>query len=385
MKIKKLQIISITIALIAIISAVIVFQFINNSQSNQNLATIDYSNTYATVSTLFQRKTFLYNGIYWLFYCNGTSLFYTSSTDSLNWRTPTTIGPALSASDMSVWFENGTVSFTSTGGVIPVIFKVGQIIGENIVWSDAQTVASVSSTAERYNSYVTADDEGRPWVSFISSENDFPNSWFTVQVAHADSPNGGNWSPSVQVSNNSVLPLRPCLIPLQNDQMYVVYVSQNGVEGRLWTGTTWQSAERVTDRSPVKDFAFSTVSLNGEVYLTFVENATNSVYCYRRLSSGEWQETLISAEHDSVAAVLSVDSSKNTVYCLWIDQSMLHMKKMENSAWSDAAIENPLLTSPIALSTFYKVSDGKLGVALLETLSQNPPSYRLRYFVIPNL
>jgi hypothetical protein len=167
--------------------------------------------------------------------------------------------------------------------------------------------------------------------------------------------------------------------------MYVVYVSQNGVEGRLWTGTTWQSAEQVTNRHPVKDFAFSTVSLNGEVYLTFVENATNSVYCYRRLSGGQWNETLISAAQDSVAAVLSADSSKNTVYCLWIDQSTLHVKKMENGAWSDMAIANPILTSPIALSTFYRVTDGKLGVALLETLSQNPPGYRLRYFVIPNL
>jgi hypothetical protein len=383
---KELPIISITVALLAITAVALVFQFSNNNGPNKTLATIDYSNTYATVSTLFQRKTFLYNGTYWLFYCNGTNLFYTSSTDSLNWRTPTKIGPGLSASDISVWFENGDVHLASAGGLdVPVFYRVGEIAGENILWSDAKTIAPATPTTEYYNAYVTADRSGRPWASLIASESDFPNSWFTVQVTRADSPNGQHWSPPIQVSNNSLLPLRPCLVPLQDAQMYLVCMSQNGVEGRLWTGTNWQTAEQVTNRHPVKDFAYSAVGVNGEVYVAFVENATNNVYSYRRLASGVWQEILVSAAQDSIAAVLSVDPSKNTVYCLWIDGSTLHVKKMENGIWSDVTIENLVLASPAALSIFYEVTDGKLGVALLERLSQNPLTYRLRYFVIQNL
>jgi hypothetical protein len=386
MKKKKLLPISITLLLLAIVIVVLVFQLSNSMCSNQILATIDYSNTYATVSTLFQRKTFFYNGTYWLFYCNGANLYYTSSNDGLNWRTPTTIQSGLSSSAMSVWFENGTVQFTSTGGLnVPVIYRAGQIEGEKISWESEQAIILAKPAYEYYNAYSTVDSEGRPWVSFIQSETEFPDSWFTVQITKADSPKGLQWSPPIQVSNNSLIPFRPCLVSLPYAQMYTILVSQNGVEGRLWTGTSWQATETISNRHPTNDFSYSAVSLNGEVHLVYVENATNNVYFYKRLETGEWQENLVSVAQDSVAAVLSVDSLKNTVYCLWIDGSTLHMRKMENSVWSDVAIENLHLVSPAAISSFYEINDGKLGVTLLEKLSQNPLNYRLRYFVIQNL
>jgi len=288
---------------------------------------------------------------------------------------------------MSVWLKDGKVQFTTTGGSnAPVTYRVGQIIGNEISWENEQNVVPPTPNIEYYNAYSTVDSEGRPWVSVIRTENNFPNaSWNTVQVSRADSSGTKLWSPLMQITDNAITEARPCLVSLPDAQMYVVYVSQNSVEGRLWTGTDWQAPERITARQPTYNFAYSTVSLNGEVHLTFVENSTNNVYHYVRLASGEWQETLVSAAHDSVASILSVDSSKNTLYCLWIDENTLHAKKMENAVWSDVTIQSPSLTSATALSSFYEVADGKLGVALLENLSPNPPIYRLRYFVIPNL
>ena len=386
MKKKTLKIISIGAAILVAVSILAVFLFGNNSCSNPNLATIDYSNTYATVSTVYQRKTFLYNGVFWLFYCNGTNLYYTNSADGLNWRPPTTMGEGLSASDMSVWFENGTVHYTSTGGLdVPVVYKIGQIVDNEIIWKSEQSIVQGTPTYEYYNAYSTIDSDGNPWVSFMRSENNFPESWYTEQVTRADASSAENWSPPMQVSNNSIIPMRPCLVPLSDAQMYAVSVSQNGVEGRVWNGTGWQTEETVTNRHPAHDYAYSAVSLNGEVHLTFVEKSTNSLYHYVRRANGQWQETLLSAEQDSVAAVLSADYQRNIIYSLAIQGNTLHVRKMENGVWADITIESLSLTSPQALSSFREVTDGKIGVALLEKVSDSPITYRLRYFVIKNL
>jgi hypothetical protein len=388
MKKKHYLIISLTLLAIVLVSVLLFVQVSNlyNPETSKNLAFIDYSNTYATVSTVYQRKTFLFNGTYWLFYCNGTNLFYANSLDGLNWSKPVTIASGLSASGMSVWFENGTIHYTHTEGLdVPVTFRKGQITGNEIVWEAEQEIVLGASNYEYYNAYSTVDSEGRPWVSFMRSEDDFPDTWYTVQVTRANSPTAGQWSPPMQISNTSLLPLRPCLIPLPDAQIYAVYVSQNGIEGKLWNGTNWQTEESITIRHPVKDYAFSAVGLNGEVHLAFVENATNRLYHYRRFASGEWQENLIASQGDSVAAVLSADPSTNTLYCLWITGDTLHLSKMQNGVWIEENIEKLFLESPQALSVFYETTEGKLGVALLERISITPAAYKLRYFVAKNL
>src|SRR3972149_759513 len=131
MKKKYYPIISITLVAVVLVSVLLFFQ-INTSgkiETSKNLALIDYSTTYATVSTVYQRKTFQFNGTYWLFYGNGTGLFYTSSPDGSNWRAPITITDGPSASAMSVWNENGIVHYANAAGSSPIVYMRGEIIG----------------------------------------------------------------------------------------------------------------------------------------------------------------------------------------------------------------------------------------------------------------
>jgi len=385
MKKKYYPIISITLVAVVLVSVLLFFQ-INTSgkiETSKNLALIDYSTTYATVSTVYQRKTFLFNGTYWLFYGNGTGLFYTSSPDGSNWRAPITITDGPSASAMSVWNENGIVHYANAAGSSPIVYMRGEIIGNEIHWNEQKNVVLGVPTYEYYNAYCTVDSNGLPWVSFMRYDNGSPENPWSVQVARANSPGGEHWS-AMQISDNSSLPIRPCLVPLPETRMYAILATQNGVAGTLWNGTGWQPLEQISSRHLVNDYDYSAVSLNAEVQLTVLENNTGNVYNYRRLANGEWQENLLIDQQDSIAAVLSVDSSRKILYCTWLQGNTLQLKKMENGNWADITIDNIVISSPVALSVFFEVNDGKLGVALLDALPERQ-SYKLHYFVIENL
>ena len=388
MKKKYYPIISIALATVILTSAVLLVQ-INKSdtvETSKNLALVDHSDTYATISTVYQRKTFSYDGTYWLFYCNGSSIFYTSSPDGSNWGASTPLTDGLSASAMSVWSENGVVHYAYAAGSSPIIYMRGEIVGKEIHWGEQKNVVLGVSTYEYYNAYCTVDSDGRPWISFIRYDNGSPEEPWSVQVVRADSPSGEHWSAPMQASENSFLPVRPCLVPLSESQMYAIWVTQNGSEGALWDGTSWQPAEKISSRHPIIDYDYSTASLNDEVYLALPENNTDNVYGYRRLANGEWQETLL-AQQATVAAVLSVDASTKTLYCTWLHDHTLQLKKMINGDWADVNIENTVISSPSAFSASYNVDDGKLDVTLLDLVSTlpDPLLYKLYYFVIPNL
>jgi hypothetical protein len=379
---------------VEIVAIVFMFQLTTKSSSNQALATIDYSTTYATISTNYERKTFYVNGTYWLFYCNGSNLYYTSSPDGLTWRTSTFLSNGISASAMSVWYENGDVHYANAGGPgMPVVYRKGRIVGNSIEWNNEQIVAQASASYEHYNAYVTVDSIGQPWVSFMRYDYNLTgDKKWTVEVTRTNSNDNGAWSSPQDISSPSFYPLRPCIIALSEERMFAVWASQIGVNGRMWNGTEWETVETVTNRHPLSDYGYSSASLKNEVHFAFLENATNNVYSYKRTTDGEWQENLMAEQQDPASVpVLSVDAPKNTLYLLWVSGSTLQMRRMENESWQKVATPDLGLISPRCLSAFYEVSDGKIGTALLELISQNggphknEPLYRLGYFTFANL
>jgi len=387
---KKRLYITLTLIIIIIVSAAVFFQLTIENNSNQIHGIVDFSNTYATVSTIYERKTFLANGTFWLFYSNGSNLFYTNSLDGLNWGKPTTISAGPSASAMSVWYD-GKVHFAYASGVPgqPVIYKQGQIIGDTINWSNPQIVVKGEEAYEYYNGYVTVDSFGNPWVSDFRYDNtaySASRNPYTIQFTRANSSSGDSWTVPMEVVNDSFSEIRPCIIPLAEGKMYAIFATADGIQGRLWSGSEWQQIEIVTNRTLVHNFGYSAVSLEGEVNLATLENSSNNVLHYRRLTNGTWEENVIATKQDpSSQPVLSVDSSKNVLYCLWFQGTSLQLRKWQAGNWQKVATENLVMTSPTALSCFYNVSDGKLGVALLEKISQQEEIYRIRYFVLPNL
>ena len=383
---KKNRLILLSVAIIAVVSILLVFQL--TRENGSSLLAIDYSTTYSTISTIYQRQTFYANGNYWLFYSNGTNLFYTSSSDDLLWRTPKNVTRGLSASAMSIWYENGNVHYANAGGPgSPVVYRKGQIVENEIVWSGEQTVTQAIPTVENYNAYVTVDSSGRPWISYMRSDSKATQNPWTVQIIRANSPSAESWTAPMQVSSASFYPLRSSVYPLSNERMYAIYVSEIGAEGRLWDGTSWQQPETITNRDLTRDPSYSAVSLNDEIHLALTENATNDVYYFNRLSNAKWEEKLVEPKQEMVSVpVLSTDPASKTLYLLWIQGNTLQVRKTENGKWEKATTPNLSLTSPVALSSFYYVTEGKLGVALIERIEPHTPEvYKLGYFVLSDL
>ncbi|HLC00357.1 MAG TPA: hypothetical protein VJL33_03480 [Candidatus Bathyarchaeia archaeon] len=380
---KKNRLILLSVSIIAVVSILLVFQL--TRENGSSLFAIDYSTTYSTISTIYQRQTFFANGNYWLFYSNGTNLFHTSSPNGSDWRTPTFVTRGLSASAMSVWYENGNVHYANAGGPgSPVVYRKGRITENEIVWSKEQTVVQAVSTVENYNAYITVDSSGLPWISYMRSDSKATQNPWTVQVTTANSPNAESWSAPMQVSNVSFYPLRPSLYAMSNGRMYAIYMSEIGAEGRLWDGTSWQEPETITNRDLTRDPSYSAVSLNDEIHLALTENATNDVYYFNRLLNAKWEEKLVEPKQELISVpVLSTDPASKTLYLLWIQGSTLQVRKTENGKWEKAITPNLSLTSAVALSSFYYVSEGKLGVALIERIEPHTPEvYKLGYFVL---
>jgi hypothetical protein len=349
---------------------------------------IDYSNTYATVSTLYQRKTFFANGLYWLFYDNGTNLYYTSSTDGLTWNAPNPVASTQSASAVSIWY-NGSLHYAiaDANAGDPVTYHQGVITGNTIQWTHNQTVMPGKTTYEYYNAYVTVDSNGIPWVSCIRyDENAGATTPFNILISRAKTASGEEWTtPETLVETDSFYPLRPCLMSLPAQRMYAIYGSQNGFRGKLWDGSKWLQTENITNRSPVHDFGYSAVSFNGEIHLTFTEKTSNNIMYYKRLTNGNWEETTLSQNQEAGSSpILSTDASKNVLYCFWIKSDTLQLRKSENGAWRKITVQNLTLTTPQAISCFYRADTGKIGVAILELINQNDMIYRLKYSVFTN-
>jgi hypothetical protein len=95
---------------------------------------------------------------------------------------------------------------------------------------------------------------------------------------------------------------------------------------------------------------------------------------------------MIEAAQDELLSfpVLSIDASKNILYCAWIKGNTVQLEKRENESWQKVNFPDLGLTSPIALSCFYDISDGKLGIAILEWVDQKQ-LYHLEYYLMNNL
>jgi hypothetical protein len=369
--------------ILTILSFLVFLQLINEKNPNQTLGVIDFSNTYATVSTIYQRKTFFANGYFWVFYCNGTHFLYTTSSDGLDWRKPTAIMTLSSASAMSMWYD-GKVHYALAPGKIgdPVVYRKGEMMGNSIEWSNQQIAIQGIATYEYYNGYCTVDSNGDPWVSCICYDGE--NSSWSARIARANSTTGETWSSPMTLSNASFFPPRTCILPLPEAKIYAISITEVKIEGRLWNGTAWQKTETITNAIPVQDFGYSAVSLNNEIHLALLQNMTDNILYYQRYADGTWAETLIDVGQDAISfPVLSADPLRNILYCTWIEDGALQLRKRQNGNWNKEV--DLALTSPKALSCFYHVSDEKIGVALLEKTSPNELIYRLGYYVFKNL
>lgn len=562
---KRKHLYVIVILIVSILFAAMLLELTRDKTRGQILSTIDFTETYSTISTIYQRKTFFADGYYWLFYCNGTHLLYVTSSNGSDWSAPTAMMRLTSASALSLWYD-GKIHYALAPGSEgePIVYQEGSIVANHISWGNQQiavqsvigqtyflgtknptgdfgtlnqqpgissnktqlvfdspatgscfvftpeetvenpygitpptnytgkgwrtenrlnltiseglwktsmrvssptgashsgkallkiwktgqdglqrvnltdwvesgditfqstnndvnitvrnwlpettfineylfiefgwqvtapsnysqtslifaldeTTKIVFPTYEYYNAYCTVDTDGYPWVAY----QQYDGNYWAALTTRATSTEGSSWASPTKLSDRSFFPLRTSILSMSEGRMYAIFASDLEVEGRLWNGTTWGKQEIITDQSPAHDYDYSAVSLNDEVNLVLLQNATNNILHARRLTNGTWEKTVLEADQSAMATpLLSIDSAKtDVIYCAWLQDHTLQLRKWENGIWRKDTTVDLDLASPVALSCFYYTSEGKLGIAILDRVGPEL-QYKLGYYTL---
>jgi len=233
---------------------------------------------------------------------------------------------------------------------------------------------------EYYNAFCTLDSNGLPWVSFFRNDGFY----WEACITSAKSSDGTSWNTPTRLSEPSISTWRACILPLNEGKMYALYSRTEGVKGKLWDGTTWGNEENVGAVGLVQDYGFSAVSYNDDVHLVMLQNTSLNVMYFKRSSSSGWAGQVLQANQGSESfPVLSVDKNTSELYCFWLYQNTLYMKRYSGGAW-ESSNSTPLGTpfaTPRGISCFYQVSDNKIGIAWIEKPPESPV-FTLKYGLV---
>lgn len=364
-KIMKRNIVLLFLSIIIVFS--LVFLFLTN---RNGVVTVGKSTTFATITTNFQRTTFYANNRHWVFYCNGSHILYTSSSDGSNWMPSTAIRMGISNSGISIWYD-GSIHYAYASGEPnnPVIYCRGGISEDRITWEPQRIVTEAEQELKYYNGYCVVDSDGHPFVAYMQ----YDDTYWAGYVARSISIDGSVWaSEKIFESSTPYKTWRLCLLTLEQKRLIAIYTSETSVKAKLWNGTAWGEEEDVTNTDLAQDYGFSAVSHNNNVHLVLLENETYNILYFRRTAGTGWsQNENIEANQDPISLpVLCVDELTANLYCFWIYENEIHMKKRVNGIWEDSTNTFGMSTNTLrGISCYYKVYDGKMGVTWVEKLN----------------
>jgi hypothetical protein len=377
---KKKTLVVITGSLL-ILAALVAYIWVTST--NPNAERIATSTTAATITASYQRKTFYTGGNHWVFYSDGFQISYTHSEDGVSWKTPTVIRDGASSSGLSVWLDkNLKVCYAYASGIggYPVVYRTGSIAAGEIQWQPEQTVAAGIAGHEFYNGFCMVDGSGYPWVSYIEDYQGIHSAY----VVKATSIDGTTWDNSTKIAELTSTPSFPrtSLLPLGNDEVYAIYPTETGIKGRLFSGKVWEHEEIIATVTLQQDFGYSAVSNGDNVHLTLLENQTHDILYFERTSQGWSQAVTLQGSQDSSSfPVLTVDETTHDLYCFWTYNNIIYLKEAVNGKWQ-TSLSTPFGQSfgPIrSVSSYYKVWDGKIGLAWVERPNVQVETFDLKY------
>jgi len=226
-----------------------------------------------------------------------------------------------------------------------------------------------------YNGYCIKDYRGYPWAACIRSDGAL---WYAY-AAKARGINGSDWEQPQTIFGPFVTTRRVSILPLEDGKVYAVCAGTDGVTGRLWNGTSWKDEEAITSASLVVNYGYSAVSQGDEVHLVLLEKSKHEILYFLRTDETRWQEEIVEKGLDHCSLpVICVDESNDNLYCFWIYDDMIWMKKKVNGIWKN--LSHPFgedFGKLMGISCFYKVFDSVVGVAWLEQHNNfYEPNYR---------
>jgi len=340
---------------------------------NKTILSIDPSvvgtstSSVATYGT-WQRQMFYANGLFWVFFGNGTHILWKTSSDGITWSANNTLR-AGSGDRFSLWFDGTYLYYVYADGNLYYRMGLPNPDG-SITWSFAE-VSITSSSATR--PFICRDTNGYIWISYQAYDSALAgNTPYIIRSGNND----GTWG-----TTPSGFPLELStttgtwaseVIPLTNGKVLVLYaISGATIKARAWNGSAWLS-EIATTSSISSESRFTAVAQGNIVHLVFLRASTyDIVYVKYDYSTNSFsaETTLKASQSSGDAPAICIDDTTNDLYVFWFYNDIIYLKKFnskinswetEGYIYKDTTSKNFLYDR---IQAFYKVYNNKIGVA----------------------
>jgi len=342
----------------------------------------------------FQRKAFYADGLFWVFYSDGTNMVYRTSSDGSSWSAATAVRSAANGRMFSIWFDGTYLHYAYCGDFTALYYRRGSPNSDGtITWSAPEQTVSTSYNQAHYP-FVSVDTNGYVWIGYC----DYTGSAYVPYVIKS-STTDGTWTTAsgfpYQLSTSSDY-WRVSPIPITNGKMVVIYAGQYiTVRARRWDGSSW-GAERQTASAIYFELYYSAVAQGDDVHLVFLKDVTYDIvyvkYSYASDSFGS-EKTIIAGATDYSSPVLSL-TNNGVLYCFWATKTTgtpsgatanhiyYQTSSDGGSTWSNPVDwideSSEVLSSANRLTCFYKQYGDYIGL-LYMTKTSSPYNMKFAY------
>lgn len=334
------------------------------------------------------RRSFLAAGLYWLFYGDGTDLFY-RTFDGVTWSAATSVGASIGtvSADIVVHFDGTFMHYLVGNGVnnTALFYRRGTPNSDGtITWSAAEQTAGAAAAAWDYiPEDVRVDSNGRPWILY-GYKDDVLSKY--QLLADRSSTTDGTWSSDTGFPHllyegafNSTI---GNLCPMSANQMYVVYwkgdANNKKVHGVLYN-STWGAEETVcTDLDNTTAGSFASAVIGDVIYLVYRQDAAGM---NSKKYTGSWADTGAPSAVSSAGVAVTACPGSRRVIAFWYEVNKVYYSVYSN-AWSTKAVlvdeTVDTITGTQYISALPVVKSGK-SIVFYSTLAVAP--YNARFEV----
>jgi hypothetical protein len=348
-------------------------------------STVGTSTTGTATSYSFQNKLVYSQGLWWVFYSDGTNIDYRTSPDGSLWSAATIVTSSTDSTkgyDFDTWFSGSTIYYVLAANdqSASFLWRYGTLQSSGTIsWSISETSVSTTHTVYPYAS-ITTDSSGNVWVAL--NTYDGTNTHIEVWKYSASS-----WSKVDDISSSLSSDEVPQLVPLTKG-IALVY-GRGSVTAPVYvistsTGSSWTSSV-----SPASDYALfdsSAISISSTVYFAGLGSSTAGVstgavkfWSFVNASTSTSTETTLQATTSGWSVSISEMPSK-TLIAFYGSGAYVYSEWSVNYGitWSSTQTVSSSETSITGLTS----ADGGTGV-IWTSGSASP--YNVRFAALPVL
>jgi hypothetical protein len=339
-------------------------------------STVGTSTSNSATSFPFQRKSFYANGLFWVFYSDGTNMVANYSSDGATWyKCPQIpIRACTYGYQFSIWFNGTYLHYAyASGGYI--YYRRGTPNSDgSITWSAVEQTVSTAYNAVSYP-MVSVDSSGYVWIGY----QDYSGT-YTYPYVIKSGNNDGTWGTTPtgfpkQLSTAASDYWAVSVIPLTSGKMLAIYAYSNSkIYLRPWTGSAW-GTEVYTASYIQAGYYHSAVAQGDDVHLVFLKYSTYDIiytkYTYSS-NSLSTETTLQATATPTSGPVISIDGNTNNLYVFWAGYpttNHIYYRKYTASAgtWETTVdwIAETALTGNDRLTCFYQAGGNTIGLVYM--------------------